>query len=175
MLDDLIAENKAALFERLDSVKKIKECWIAKELIEIISNSIERDRRLINDFDADEINTALCPERKKHVRVLTKKGVERLVHNGKLFDYQTVCEYFKITPQDKDFDSFVDEFKKCAVSSGKNTGLFKTSRILKLLFKKRKFCKKLGAYTTIDKILEEFPEISDSPNLKKILSTNKDN
>lgn len=156
----LLDLNKTALHTKLkNQVQKIGDLHVTNDIIDALSNQKERDRRLVNDYTEDEIKTYTIKRTSglKSVRMFTKKGLERYVHEGKLYDYANACRYFNIPPinqQTIEYNKFLE-----SIESDKK---YKTNSLLKWLFGKRKMCKALGEYCTIDEILGIFKESKDA-------------
>ena len=153
----LLDLNKSALYDRLKKVQKIKELWVANDIIDTLSNQKERDRRLISDFTNDEIKTFIVKRISglKCVRLFTIAGLTKYLHEGKIYDYTNACEYFNIIPIDfsaKKYEIFLRSIEK--------DKKYRTTSLLKWLFGKRKMCKILSDYCTISEVLNLF--ITDS-------------
>jgi hypothetical protein len=149
-MEKLIELNKSHISAKLDAAKHLDD-YVANDVIVAVSSSIERDKRIINDFGKDElyvksiVRNGLC----RSVRLFTKKGIERYVKIGKIFDYKNVCKYFDIVPEDKEKAEFQQQLERIK----KKGELYYTSHILKWLFEKRKQNKILGEYCSITSIL----------------------
>lgn len=176
-MEALLELNRQGLHTRLAKVQHVKDLYVASDLIDTLSNQKERDRRIINDYSEDELKTYKIqrPGGLKTVRMLTKKGIERYLHEGKLFDYQNACSYFSVIPIDKvkqgyltDLESFLSTAEKKDTTKKDNVKKYDTKKLLKWLFGKRKSYKALGDQTSIAKILEVFGTSSelDQPKLE---------
>lgn len=165
-MEALLELNKQGLHTRLAKVQHIKDLYVASDLIDILSNQKERDRRIINDYSEDELKTYKIqrPGGLKNVRMFTKKGIERYLHEGKLFDYNNACSYFSVIPIDKVKQGYIADLE----SFLSNTKKYDTKKLLKWLFGKRKMCKALGDQTSIAEVLEIFgtSEDADQPKLE---------
>lgn len=162
-MDALLELNKQGLFSRLAKVRHTDEFYVANELIDVLSERKERDKRLVNDYSKDEIQTCKIrrPSGLKTVRMLTKKGIERYLHEGKLFDYKNACSYFSVTPVDKTTLAFTEELRSFMTSED-DAGTYNTKKILKWLFDKRKSCVVLGNDTTIENVVKIFGSRQDA-------------
>lgn len=182
-MEALLELNKQGLHTRLAKVQHVKDLYVASDLIDTLSNQKERDRRLINDYSEDELKTYKIqrPGGLKTVRMLTKKGIERYLHEGKLFDYNNACSYFSVIPIDKvkqgyiaDLESFLSNTNTTKKDNVKKDTIKKydTKKLLKWLFGKRKMCKALGDQTSIAEVLEIFgtSEDADQPKLEFLKS-----
>ena len=111
------------------------------DIITAISNSVERDKRLINEYEQDEIivRSTRTNGTLRKCRFFTVKGLERYVHEGKIYSYVNVCEYFNFIPKDKQHDKWKEEVDKC-----RQANEFITKKILKWVCEKRKIAKELG-------------------------------
>ena len=173
-MEALLELNKQGLHTRLAKVQHIKDLYVASDLIDILSNQKERDRRIINDYSEDELKTYKIqrPGGLKTVRMLTKKGIERYLHEGKLFDYNNACSYFSVIPIDKvkqGYQADLESFLSTTNTTKKdNVKKYDTKKLLKWLFGKRKMCKALGDQTSIAEVLEIFgtSENADQPKLE---------
>ena len=168
--------NKQVLHTRITTVQHVKDLYVASDLIDVLSNQKERDRRIINDYAEDEIKIYKIqrPGGLKTVRMFTKKGIERYLHEGKLYDYQNACSYFSVIPVDKvrqgyqtDLESFSINNNSDATQEKKyGTKKYDTKKLLKWLFGKRKMCKSLGDQTSIVEVLEVFGTSDDADQNK---------
>ena len=102
-MESLLELNKQALFARLKSVQRINELYVANDIIDVLSSQKNTDKTLLNSYNEDEIrvNKIYRESGTRLVRMLTKKGVERYLLEGKVLDYKNACEYFNIKPVDK--------------------------------------------------------------------------
>jgi hypothetical protein len=170
-LANLLELNKSSLFAKLDKVQRVKELYVANDVIDVLSNQKERDRRTLSDYNTDELKTYKIKRNGvlKIVRMFTKKGIERYLQNGKIFDQKNASEYFKVDIPV--VDHLGEELIKCIACAATDrtatdrtatnrTDLkqadYKTTKILKWLFGKRKLCRALGEYTTIEKVVNTF-------------------
>jgi len=190
-MEALLELNKQGLHTRLAKVQHIKDLYVASDLIDILSNQKERDRRIINDYSEDELKTYKIQRLGglKTVRMLTKKGIERYLHEGKLFDYNNACSYFSVIPIDKvkqgylaDLESFLSDTNTTKKDNVKKDNVKKdtikkydTKKLLKWLFGKRKMCKALGDQTSIAEVLEIFGASEDADQSKLEFLKNKAN
>ena len=53
----LLELNKKSLETKLDKAQKIGNLWVCNDIIDILSNQAPRDKRMINDYETDEIST----------------------------------------------------------------------------------------------------------------------
>ena len=176
MTTDLIDINRNYLKDSISTLDIIDNCYPANDLIDILSDSKERDKRLISDFKHDEliikkVNRIDIKNQKvkRNIRYLTVKGVERYLTEGKIFSYKNACDIFGFTLIDKqhiEWDLYISKCKN-------ETGEFNVNMILKWLFDKRKSCRHLGKYATIEEIIT-FAE-PYLPNNDKIKYVNKIN
>ncbi len=160
----LLNANKVALFAKLDGVQKIKELYVANDIIEAVSNKKGRDMNMISSYADDEVQiyTIKRATGLKAMRFFTKKGLTRYIHEGKLFDYKNVCEYFGIEPNDKQALEYKQYLETIYDTTTKK---YKTSTLLRWLFNKRKMCKSLSDYTDIQSVIDLFEnsdEIDDT-------------
>jgi hypothetical protein len=161
----LLAANKAALYAKLDNVQKIKELYVSNDIIEVLSNKKERDMNMINVYDSDEVQiyTIKRTTGLKAMRFFTRKGLIRYLHEGKLYDYQTACEYFGVQPLDKqaiEYQKYLESIYDPDVKK------YKTSTLLRWLFNKRKMCKELGDYTSLTDVLKLFDDAEGADQSK---------
>lgn len=154
----LLELNKTALFDKLDLVQRVGNLYVANDIIEALSNQKERDKRLINDYNSDEVQTYKIKRGKlvRLVRMLTIQGIARFLSEGKLYDQKNACLYFKVELPKKDV--FAEELSKCEISDN----VYTTNKLLKWLFQKRKMCKELGPTTTITDVLSVFADNPDA-------------
>jgi hypothetical protein len=132
----LISINKKALNDKISKLNIINNHYPANDLINIISNSKETDKRLINDFIKDieiVIYKTKHNNRIKSLRYFTELGIKRYLKEGKIFSYNLICEIFQIIPTDKEQIKLEKILKKA-----KNKNLYKTSIMLKWIYNTRK-------------------------------------
>jgi hypothetical protein len=156
----LLELNKNVLHDKLSKLKKYNDLYVAKDLIDILSDQKERDTRVINEFTDEEIKVHTVRRKSglKSVRLFTAKGIERYLHEGKLFDYQNACSYFNVPAKDKVAESYSAFLSEIYDSTTKK---YNTKKILKWLFEKRKMCKSLGDYTTLGAVISIFKQSPD--------------
>jgi len=147
----LIDLNKKSIQSKIDTLKIIDDCYPANDLICILSDSIERDKRLINEYLDSEVvlKKVKKDSYSKWIRYFTKSGLIRYLHEGKIFSYINACEIFNVKPINKkhiEWDTFLN---KCINSDGE----YNVSSVLKWLFEKRKSCKSLGTYCALTDIV----------------------
>jgi hypothetical protein len=142
-MDDFILCNKKAIFSKLDNIivetqlydpiqKKERLIYRCNTVIDQISTKPVRDKRLISDYNDDEvicIRSNVDTDKKRKYRYFTIKGLERYIHEGKIYGYNNVCEYYGFTPIDKEMLYIVELFKE---------GLCEQKKLLKWVFGKRK-------------------------------------
>jgi len=150
-MEDLLELNRKTLFSKLDQICKIADCYLAADLIDLLSNQPVRDKRLINDYSRDEVKTYMVkrPVGFRTMRFLTTAGILRYLSEGKIYDLQNACLYFQVKPKDP-----TDDLKKQLSKFDKNH--VKTSLILKWLFDKRKSNKQLTEYTDFRTVYETY-------------------
>ena len=151
----LLAANKTALFTKLDAVQKIKELYVANDIINVLSSHASRDLSIISAYSDEEVKifTTKRATGLKAVRFFTRQGLIRYLHEGKLINYQLACEYFGVAPLDKQSIEFANYLRSIYDA---DSNKYKTSTLLRWLFNKRKTCKSLGDYTTINDVLDTF-------------------
>ncbi len=144
--DTLVDLNKATLFKKLDLVRKVQTTYMANDLIDVVSESPARDKRMINNYLDDEImNRRIeCKGYLRITRFFTMKGIARYVLEGKLFNYKNVCEYFKIPVIDLNKKKLKEELVSMQLEDA-----YDVKKVLKWLFEKRKSVKSLGEYAGI--------------------------
>lgn len=160
-LNSLLDLNKTHLYEKLDTVQKIDKLWVVADIVDILSNQKERDRRIINDFIAIEevvIQTIKRPSGIKTVRMFTHKGITRYLDEGKIYDLKNACEYFGVPYKDPRLKEYKAYLESIQVGDKK----YKTNAILKWLFGKRKMCKALNEQCSIAELLEVFGESEEA-------------
>jgi hypothetical protein len=165
--------NKESLYKKLENVEKIKDCYKANDVIDILSNNKERDKRLIGGYTRDEVvlKKTICNGFLRTTRFLTQKGIERYLHEGKIFSYENACSYFAVKPKDLDIEKWNIQLEKIKIDDEDNITEYKTSLILKWLFEKRKFCKTLGENVSIESLLEWIDDagiVDEISNKKKL-------
>lgn len=174
--ESLIKLNKEHLYAKLDKVQKINKLYVAGDLIEVVSQQKERDKRIINGYTQDELVTHKIKRKDglKTVRMFTKAGIARYLAEGKLYDLKSTSEYFSI--QVVKPDPLAESLKKChveleqqdevkndettkdKVKHAEPQKLYKTKALLKWLFGKRKSCKQLGETTDLASVIELFSD-----------------
>ncbi len=164
-MDRLLELNKTTLYTKLDKVQKIKDLYVANDLIDVLSMQKERDKRMISDYTSDEVKAYKIKRASgtKIVRMFTLAGITKYLTEGKIYDYPNACGYFGV-PQINLKHIEYEEFLAGIASEDKTDGSkkkYKTSTLLKWLFGKRKMCKALSDYTTIASVLELFAEDED--------------
>jgi hypothetical protein len=151
-MDDLLELNKQGLFEDLDELTRINNTDIkCNDLIELLSTAQVRDKRLINKYSDDEIYTKMIKtgKYKRKCRIFTPKGIERYLHEGKLFNYENTCAYFSVKPKDKEL-----KIVKQLVKDGEVL----IKKTLKWLYGKRKSIKWLGDTQPIEEFISWLEE-----------------
>jgi len=141
--------NRDAIFEKLANLKVIENTIQCNALINAISTAVSRDKKLINNYSQNEVIVSLIKtdnNKLRYCRMFTVDGIKRYVHEGKIYSYLNVCEYFGIKPIDK----LAVELKKCMTDNG----LFITIKILRWLFETQKRTTKLPKKTSYEKLIE---------------------
>jgi nitrite reductase/ring-hydroxylating ferredoxin subunit len=151
-MDAILEFNRNGLSEKINNLNIVDECYPANDLIEILSNAKERDKKLINGYSETEVIIKKVERNKliRSVRYFTKSGVARYLHEGKLFNYKNACAHFGVIPIDLD----IVEYKKQLARYETVDGRYKVAPVLKWLYGKRKSCKALGEIATKEEILE---------------------
>lgn len=150
-MENLQLLNRTAIHEKLKSVHKIADNYVANDLIDAISTHKERDKKLINGWADDEVFTqkTVRGNAMRIVRLFTMKGIARYLQEGKVYSYENLCEYFNVQPIDKELEQFKKELETI-----QNEDTYQTNKLLKWLFESRVQAKALGSYTTKEKITE---------------------
>jgi hypothetical protein len=160
-IDKLQEINRKGLFEKLNKCYKTEVGdYVCNDIIEAISEMKTRDKRLINKYADDEVFVQILKIRgqpRNNYRVFTEKGIRRYIHEGKLYNYKNVCEYFGVAPIDKT----IDEIKNLEFERGK----YDVKRVLKWLYERRKQNKALGEVITKAKLLTW---LTSAPLLKDV-------
>jgi len=148
--------NRQFIYDKLDAVQCIErdnQIYVrCDDIFRILSKSIVRDKRLINDYSSDEVITMsieVSSGQSKVIRLcrlFTQKGLHRYIQEGKIISYIHVCEYFNLSVKDSD----IIKINSCLVDKD----LFDTKKILKWVFGKRKQVKQLGATVNIKEFAE---------------------
>lgn len=155
-ISDIKNINKYCLYKKLESVEKNENCYKANELINILSINKERDKKLIGNYNKNEvvIKKTNCYGYNRNTRFLTQKGIARYLHEGKIFSYENACKYFNVKPKDLDVEKWNLQLEKLKTDDEKDMNKYKTNLLLKWLFEKRKSCKNLGTVVSIESLLE---------------------
>ncbi len=151
-MDAILEFNRNGLSEKINKLNIVDDCYPANDLIEILSNAKERDKKLINSYDENEVVIKKVERNKllRSVRYFTKSGVARYLHEGKLFNYKNACAHFGVIPIDLDKVEYRKQLAKYATDDGQ----YKVAPVLKWLYGKRKSCKALGEIATKEEIIE---------------------
>ena len=147
-MDKLHEINYLAIAEDLDTIEPVIGDDIrCDDLINLVSASIESDKRLINSFTKLEVYTDFIEVGNvlRRCRIFTPAGVCRYISEGKISGYRYVCEYYSIEAEDK-------VLKK--LNSYIINNHFITSKILKWLFQKRKRFKCFGKTVSVKNLIE---------------------
>jgi hypothetical protein len=158
-IESLLDYNKQVLYEKIRSVKVIRNTYRANDLIDVLSSAPDRDKRIIADYEKDEvlIRRTQCKGVLRMTRFFTLKGVTRYLHEGKVFSYKNACSFFNVEPKDLEKEKLEKELSNYE----EEDGTYNTKRLLRWLFEKRKSAKALGESCSIEKIIEfvnELPE-----------------
>lgn len=145
-MEALELANKTAIFEKLAGLRVINETIRCNDLIELVSTAISRDKRLINSYSSEQMVTRLVSTNGvlRSCRMFTVAGIERYVHEGRLYSYKNVCKYFGLTP----INPLIGQLRKCMVGDQYNT-----KKVLKWLFDRRKQASELDTIISRDKLL----------------------
>lgn len=164
-MDDLIELNRLGLENKINQLEQCDGLYPANDLIDVLSDAKERDKRYINNFTSDELVTKSVKRGKftRTVRYFTEQGLVRYIHEGKLFSYANVCKIFNIQAINKN----AGEWQKLLDKSMNASGEYKVSIVLKWIFGKRKACASLGEYATKEEIVN-FAEEFDTADKDKI-------
>ncbi len=183
----LLDLNKNTLYERLKKVQRIKDLYVAADVIDILSNQKERDKRIISDYAEDEIVTHTVKRASglKSVRMFTLKGIAKYLNEGKIYDLINACSYFNVPytdPKLKEYHAFLESIQEPSEDKSiqePSIKKYKTTTLLKWLFGKRKMCKALLNYCSIEDVIATFEDSDDIDKEKlkmlKILTKNKRN
>ena len=175
MSKELLEINRRAIYAKINKVyKKIlgdTTYFLANDIIYSVSEAIARDKRLISDYDDDQV--VILMHKSKYCRFLTIKGIQRYVHEGKIYSYVNVCQYFNVAPHNKQDLELLSKFNKCIfkgelvkselvknelvkselVKGELANTQYITSMLLKFIFGKRKQISALGIYCTKAEIM----------------------
>jgi hypothetical protein len=148
-LPTLVDLNVTSLHNKIAAVKNIRGTYRANDLIDVVSESPERDKRLINSYATDEvmIRRIKCKGYLRTTRFFTKKGIARYVVEGKLFNYKNVCAFFGIEPRDLEREKLEQELADLQDDDDPN--LYDVKKVLRWLFEKRKSNKALGEHADL--------------------------
>lgn len=166
--EDLLELNYKELHEQLSTVECIKKTYKANDLIEILSEKKESDKRLINDYHmpSELINRKVIGSNGciRTCRFLTIKGIERYLSEGKVYAYENACKFFGIKPISLQEKKWIKELEKMSVGEAadddESKTQYNTNMLLKWLFGKRKMCRELGPSTTVERVFEVLDEKS---------------
>ena len=141
MIDDYVQINQLVIFAKIDTVRRLDDLYHCNDLINILSDSIARDVRLVNDFTSDElvIRTAWDKTQYRRMRYLTLFGVARYIHDGKIYSYANACAYFSLEPINKQHAKWKKSIDAFIIND-----MFSTKHILQWLFERKKSCAALG-------------------------------
>jgi hypothetical protein len=159
-MDELKKINRYDIFTKLDNVTIQDTHIMCNELIDIVSISKARDRRVINDYADDEIIVQMSKINGKlhRYRYFTRKGLLRYIQEGHIYNYKNVCAYYGIRVRNFEHDEFDKLFKnsdKDADNDADNvTNGGNSKKVLKWIFKKRKQSKLLPNIITKKQLLE---------------------
>lgn len=149
IIDELLNLNKKTIFDKLDKIPVYDGYIKCNDLFDAISTAIIRDKRLINSYNGEdskysEVVRKMIPvgKTKRKCRCFTTRGIARYIHEGKLINYKTVCEYYGVEPIDRE----IEILRKMLIKDD----VFDTKKILKWLFGKRKQIKQLGKTININ-------------------------
>ncbi len=161
----LLDLNKTTLYERLKNVQRIKNLYVANDIIDILSNQKERDKRIISDYTEDEVVTHMVKRSSglKLVRMFTLKGITRYLNEGKIYDLPNACSYFNVSytdPKIKEYHLFIESIQDPS-EKDQSIKKYKTTSLLKWLFGKRKMCKALSDYCSIEDVKAIFEDSED--------------
>jgi hypothetical protein len=155
-MDKLLSINKSAISNKLDKVKRIKykngnTLYSCNDMIEFLSESKSRDKRLINDYTKEQVVVRNIDVSGvlRACRFFTILGIERYLNEGKIYSYSNACAYFFIPVKNKKHEQYSLELTKCQVGNK-----YDTKKLLRWLFEKRKSIKSLGIETTIADVVE---------------------
>jgi nitrite reductase/ring-hydroxylating ferredoxin subunit len=148
MMEDLALINKEAIFDKLSSLKIFEETIRCSDLIDAISISISRDKRIISKYTLDEmiIMKVDVEGTLRNCRMFTDIGIARYIQEGKIYAYENVCEYFGV----ETVNPYDEQVVKCLDGEG----VFNTKKILNWLYGRRKKDKSAGLSMTFDKLIE---------------------
>ncbi len=135
--------NREIIYDKLDNIKRVDGCLKCNDIFAVLSSSITRDKRLINDYTEDEVVIKYDLIKKRHIkcRYFTPEGISRYIHEGKVICYEIVCEYFDVNPIDREVETIMGFMI--------NENTFDTKAVLKWLFGKKKSVKVLKTYVNI--------------------------
>jgi hypothetical protein len=144
-------------------------------VIEALSEAKIRDKRLINDYTSEEIVVRKVPtgNSTKQCRCFTTQGISRYVHEGRIYSYRNVCEYFALEPRDRieeDFwkhmvlgDSVTIDEKTNEFTPTAQTVIQK-KEFLRWIFDKRKLLSAMPDELTLEeaaRFIEKYPDINE--------------
>ena len=147
-MDRLHEINYLAIANELDEIKTVVgENVRCDDLINIVSSSVESDKRLISDFTELEVYTDFIEVKNvlRKCRIFTPAGIKRYILEGKISGYQYVCRYYSIDAEDKVLKQ---------LNSYLSNGYFTTSKILKWLFQKRKRFRRFDKLVSVEDLVE---------------------
>lgn len=163
--EDLTNQKRKEIFHHLDKIDVItilvdnKEATLYRcaDVMKLLSRKYKYDfrhilKRNIGIIKHDKIinNTV------RSVTYFLQDGLEYYIYNCDIFNYDLVCEYFKIKYINKEHLVWGKELKKMSTPKG-----YKTSSVLYWLFKRRKQCKALTEYAKLTTIANAMKECDD--------------
>ena len=157
-MESLLLLNKQATFAKLQNIQCVNGLYVANDIIDVLSDQRNTDRTMLNSYTEDEIRVYKIHRKSgtRLVRLFTIKGLARYLHEGKIYAYETACEYFGVQPIDRAKARYEVELSSMRCTKICDTTKYDTKKILKWLFNKRKSCKALGETTTVKDIVNMF-------------------
>ncbi len=121
--NNLLDLNRQSLKNKIDKLDKYLDNYPASDLIQILSNSVERDKRIISDFTADEVILHSVKRDKtiRKIRYLTPKGVARYLLEGDIFSYENACYIFNVPIVNKQHILWHGQLMKCLYTDVNDT------------------------------------------------------
>jgi hypothetical protein len=154
-MDVLIIANRDAIFKKLARLRVVEESICCNDLIDAISTSVSRDKRLINSYNISEMTRRkiMVHGTLRMCRMFTMAGIARYIQEGKVYGYENVCEYFGIVP----INPLLTEMYNCL----NKKDLFITQKVLKWVFGKRKQTNELGVTVSHLELVEWLKNYTD--------------
>jgi hypothetical protein len=152
-LQQCLLENKAHLYKQLDSLDRVNDAISLRAFLKIVSKKQYADYHKVI---ADEANFININYKSKRCNFILLSAIPDVIHKLSLHNYENVCEYFGVKPQNK-----LKEQLKAIIAENN------MSKLLRWLYDKPKSISYLSKMINRDTVISWILKVEDDINEEK--------